>query len=464
MTSRFYAAAVLTAVFAAGVCGSAFAADGQEGQERFLPAEARVNRFSISEGIARVLRDSRLIRITLPDREMAFQDTLIARSALFPHLSASASKTHYRYQPTAKFGSAVVPTAEQNPFSISADVYQTVFDFGKSLAQYRASQELLGAQSANLEAVKRLAVLEFVTSYFDLLEAEKMIAVAGKEVESLTAYMKDVEQLQAQGAVVKNELLPVQVRLADAKQRLISARNARELAAAALNNQLALPLRDTLEVSDVGLQPPELAPLEEAWELAEGQRQELRFLEDMSKAALFGEKAAARENWPTVFVQGGVSHDQNNYLGHEDNAAVSVGAKMNLYEGGAEYAKVKKERARRAQFDEQRRKLAEDIKLEVEGGYLGLTNAGERVTVAKGVLEQADENVRVSRAKYAEGMATSTEVLEAITLQTGAQTNYYAADYELKRAYSRLLYSMGIDLALVYERMERGSDERDNRT
>jgi len=426
----------------------------------FLPADACADILSITEGISRVLKDSRLIRISLPDREMAFEDTLIARSALFPHLSASASKSFYRYQPASKSGSSVIYTQEQQPFSFGVDLYQTLYDFGKSLANYRAAKEVLSARQANLESVRRMAVLEFVTAYFDLLQSEKMIEVAEKEVESVTAYLGDIQHLYEQGVVVKNDLLPAQVRLADARQRLIAARNGREIAAAELNNLLALPLTRRVGVRDIEMTPPELPPIEEAWRLAAGQRSELALVDGMARASEFNEKAKARENWPTIYAQGDYTSDQNKYLLHDNNAVVKVGAKVNLYEGGSDRAELRKEQALRAQLGEQREKLLEDIKLEVETGYVGLRNAGERVVVAKDALAQADENVRVSRVKYAEGIATSTEVLEAITLQTGARTNFYSADYEMKRAYSRLMYSIGVDLSLVYERMESGHHER----
>jgi outer membrane protein TolC len=90
---------------------------------------------------------------------------------------------------------------------------------------------------------------------------------------------------------------------------------------------------------------------------------------------------------------------------------------------------------------------------------LGLTDAREKVTVAKDALAQAQENVRVNRLRYTEGSATTTDVLEAITLQTSAQTNSYRADYELKRNYAKLMYSMGIDLALIYDTMKSKENE-----
>jgi outer membrane protein TolC len=110
------------------------------------------------------------------------------------------------------------------------------------------------------------------------------------------------------------------------------------------------------------------------------------------------------------------------------------------------------------QIKEEKGKVIEDIKLEVEDSHLGLKNACEKVSVASEAIGQADENVRAFRAKYAAGVATSTDVLEAITLQTRAQTNYYGADYEMKRDYAKLMYSMGIDLALVYGTMEEKNE------
>ena len=41
---------------------------------------------TLSGGIQIVLKDNRLIKIALPDNEMAYQDSLMARSALLPRL------------------------------------------------------------------------------------------------------------------------------------------------------------------------------------------------------------------------------------------------------------------------------------------------------------------------------------------------------------------------------------------
>ena len=132
---------------------------------------------------------------------------------------------------------------------------------------------------------------------------------------------------------------------------------------------------------------------------------------------------------------------------------------MDLYDGGRARADLLQERAKGSQLKEQKEKLIEDIKFEIEDSFFGFKNASEKIVVAKDSLEESDENVRFYRVKYTAGSATPTDVLEAISLQTRAQVNYYSADYELKRSYAKLMYSMGIDLALIYEVMEKKHDK-----
>jgi outer membrane protein TolC len=425
--------------------------------------DAPIRLITISQGIKVVLKDNRLIKISLPTNEMVYQDSLMARSALLPQLNANLSQVFNRYQPAMKFASGNVNTSDQNALSYGFDVYQTLFDFGKSLSNYRASKELLQAQKAHTESVKRMATLEFIVAYFDLLETDKMIGVFEKEFESLSAYLGDIEHLYQQGVVVKNDLLPAKVKLADAKQKLIAARNDREIVSAKLKNILGISLKEEIAVQDIRMQSPQFPIIEEAWRLAQAQRPEITFYEDQIKSSISSARAKAVENFPVLFADAGYTYTQNQYLVHEDNASVVLGAKMNLYDGGSSRADLLKERSKQKQLKEQKDKLIEDIKLEIEDSYFDLKNACEKVAVASEALQQADENVRFYRVKYKAGSATPTEVLDAIALQTKAQTNYCADEYEVKRGYAKLMYSMGIDLGLIYERMENGKNGNEKR-
>ena len=448
LLKKFSTVFLLTAFFSAVYPYAIFSADATAAEKD------KVRILTISQGIELLLKNSRLIKVALPDNEMALQNSLAARSALLPQMNIFADKTFNQHPPAVKFGAQAVETGDRNPLTYGLDVYQTLFDFGKSLANYRAAKELTKAVTANTESIKRIATLEFIVSFFNILETEETIIVFEKEAESLTSYLSDVGHLYEQGVAVKNDLLPAKVRLADVKQRLIAARNDQELAVARLNNILALPLREKTLVQDISLQPPKLPEIEAAWETAKIQRPEIVFYSEQIKASSLTERAKAVENFPVFFADAGFAYQQNKYVTHENNGSLELGAKFKFYDGGAARAELLKERARQKQLKEEKDKLIEDIKFEIEDSFYGLKNASEKISVAKEALEQAEENVRFYRTKYNAGSATTTDVLEAITMQTKAQMNYCSDDYELKRGYAKLLYSMGMDLGLIYEKME----------
>ena len=429
---------------------SAYSADAIPGS---AAEESRV--ITISEGISIVLKDSRLVKIEISDKDMSFEDTVIALSPLLPHLSTSMTKTYNQYIPAMIFGGINVPMGDRDPLSWEIDIYQTLFDFGKSISNYKASTEFFHANKAKVESVKRTVTLEFISAYFNLLEAEKMIDVANKEVESLTAYLNDMNHLYEQGVIVKNDLLPAMVNLADAKQKFIAAGNRREVAAASLSTMLTLPLTESIIVQDIESDIPRLPDLADAWNAAEVHRPEILFFNKQIKASILRESAKTVENLPTVFADGGYAYNQNKYMVHQDNAYLTLGAKMDLYDGGETGAEIMKERYLHKKLQEQKNKLRDDIRYEVKDSRLGVKDAIEKLGVAKDALAQAEENVRFYRVKYNNGVATSTDVLEAISLQTRAQTNYYSADYELKRSYAQLMYSMGSDLTAIYKKTEK---------
>ena len=65
-------------------------------------------------------------------------------------------------------------------------------------------------------------------------------------------------------------------------------------------------------------------------------------------------------------------------------------------------------------------------------------------------MAQAEENLRLQRLRYQEGVGTAIEVLDAVTLLTATQNNTWRALYGFERAEAGLLYSMGRDLTGMY--------------
>jgi outer membrane protein TolC len=411
---------------------------------------AAVQEITLKSGIEIILKDNWLVKIAGDQNALVAAQALMARSALMPQVNAQVTQTFLSDQPRAKFGPEIVSTSNRDYYSYGFDVYQTLFDFGRTIFTYRAAQEMIEAYRANKEAVTRVAVLEFISAYFDFLEAQKMILVAEKEVETITSYLKDTQRLYEAGAAVKSDVLPVKVRLALAWQKLIAARNDKNLTLARIKNILAIPLNVKIEVKESVMPNLNIVPLPLAWDKALTSRPELTFFDHSIGASNFSARAKTVDDYLTIFADGGYNRTRNQYVQKDDSFFLNIGAKANLFDGGLSRARMREEKELTHQLQDQKDKLIEDIQFEVENSSLQLNNSLEEAIVAKSALDQARENVRVNRRKYAAGSATTTEVLEAITLDTQAHTDYYRALYETRRGYARFFYAIGTELAPLY--------------
>jgi outer membrane protein TolC len=135
---------------------------------------------------------------------------------------------------------------------------------------------------------------------------------------------------------------------------------------------------------------------------------------------------------------------------HEGNWSLIAGLSFNLLSGGSTKAKIRQVNAELRALELKRQILMDNIRLEIKNAYLQLLSAIHRVKVAEKAVEQAKENLRLQRLRYKEGVGTATEVTDAVVLVTRAETNYWSALYERRKAEARLFYSMGVDLTTVY--------------
>ncbi len=423
----------------------------------FLAAFASVSHaevLTLVQGLKLATTNSRLIRISEREEEMARQDALISRSKLLPDVNASAGYTSYAHQVGARFDSLQAPEYEQSFPAYSLSVEQTLYDFKKNASLYEASKIGIEIKRTDTRRIRNIVGLSFAMAYFDLLESNRMVDVARSEVERVESHLKDTTNLYDQGVVTKNDVLQAQVRLADSRQRLISAKNISAVDASQINNFLLRPLNSPVQPEDIDpslLESRAIFDLEKAWDEAIRSRPELQIVDATLKAQDFEEKAKKADYFPQFFVRGQYDYTDDRYLIHESNALVLFGMSINLYKGGSTKAGIAKIEYGKERLREQKKELTDEIRLEVKRYILDSETAKDRVAATRDAVEQAEENLRINRVKYTEGVGTATDVLDAVTLLTVAETNYYRSLYDLMRAEAGVLYATGRDISEVYQ-------------
>jgi outer membrane protein TolC len=413
-------------------------------------AEDTSKMLTLSEGLRLATDNNHLVKIASFNKAIASADTSIAKSNLLPNIQASFSQTFLAHQPGAIFGPQRVFVSQKDFLSYGINVHQTIYDFGANISRYNASKTYVDLTNLDHVRIKNLVALDFINTYFDLLEAERMVGVAQKEAERFESHLKVAQSLYEEGVITRSDLLQADVMLSDAKQRLVTMKNRRSFNSSNINNILARPIYAPVQVVDMPADAPEVVELEKAWDMAGKERSEIKIIDNQLRVVDFQETAAKSGYYPTLFAQGGYNYKENRYEFPSENWSLILGVNLNVFSGGSTKAEVAKVLYQRQQLLEQKRKLIDDIKLEVEKNYLDLKNALEKIQVTKDAVGQAEENLRINKIRYEEGIGTATDVVDAITLLTTTETNYYRAVYELQRARAGLQYAIGLDLVSMY--------------
>ena len=405
---------------------------------------------SLEEGLRIVTETGRDIMIARSDEDVARGAVSLARSPWLPSVDLYGRETWLRYIPEAKFGDLTVPTSQDQFLTYGVKATQLLYDFGKTSSSIDAAKYGLKAREIMTGQSKNQAALDFIIAYLDLLEAEKLLTVSQEEIKQYEAHKKDTETRYRAGVITKNEVLQVNVTLADSQQRLLTAENLCSLRESKINSLLLKPLNDAVQPEEIRASPAAGLTLDEAWASAEASRSLLKEMDAAIAAKEQNVQSTQAEYLPTFYVSGGYEYLENKYMVHQDNWSAIVGVNINLFSGGASNSKIGMARAELRSLMLSREKLLDNIRLEVKSAYLDLQSSAQKMEVTKAAVEQAEENLRLQHLRYKEGVGTATEVLDAVTLLTTAESNSWKSLYGVKRAEAVLLNAAGKDLVGAY--------------
>jgi outer membrane protein TolC len=377
-------------------------------------------------------------------------DAAAARAQRWPTLAVGGSYTWLDEAPAFDFAFTGLPLAppplfDGDDFAMGAATLSVPLFTGGRISSGIAAAEArgrgAGAQALGAEQDLRLAVAE---AYVGVLGARKALAVADSNVRTLESLAGDVGAMYERELVPKNELLAVQVALADARQNRLRAANAAEIAQASYNRRLGQPLDRPAVIEEV-IPAPEALPddLATLIELALERRTELDALGEQARA--YGQLAKVERSrvLPQVSVSGGYNYLENQFLDDDAFLMAGVGVQWALFDGGVSRKRAAAfERSRRA-TEEQRADVESLVALQVRQAWLDVDETQQRVRVTGDAVEQAEESLRIARERYGAGLGTQTQLLEAETLRVRALTNRDNAALDAGLARLRLARAVG---------------------
>jgi outer membrane protein len=369
-----------------------------------------------------------------------------AKAARLPSAGMSADYIAVTELPSLKADllgqSFQIPLLQRNGAVYNATATLPIYTGGRIEHGIAAASSSLQATKLDETTYEQNLKLRVAEAYVNVLRSYRGRQVAESHQTALEAHAHDVENLAQQGMAAKNAQLSAQVALLDARQQVLQATSTLDLACAAYNRLLGRALDQPVNLDEISTETTD-EEVPALIQRALAQRSELKSLDRQIAAVHNQAVAVRRETYPLVGLSGGYNYLQDRYLAHDGQWIVALGLKWNVFDGGSSRNRGSAIEFQSAGLSEQRNELASVIGLQVFQSWIDLQTTSERVDVTQSAIAQAEENVRVVRDRYVNGLAPYTEVLDAETLRVTSETNQANAVYDAVIDGLRLKYALG---------------------
>lgn len=339
-----------------------------------------------------------------------------------------------------------------DPWSYNTGVSANVelFDGGRRFHEIRQARATTDAADANEVAQRFRVALEVKQQYAASLGALESEAAARAQLEQARAQLSASTTRIRAGVATKSDSLRSVIQLGNAQLALLTARNNRRVADAALTRLVATPFPVAASPSDTLDRP---LTIDSATLAAFAERGPAV---DQARANLSAARAARRAAWtpylPTIsasYSRSGNGNDRLYGLG-DDRYAYSDALRFNLSYPLFNQFQREEQRVRASVAEDNAEAALRDATLlarQTLAQQLGaLRTAEQRIAIQAASVAAADEDLRVQQQRYALGASTLLDVLTSQSQLDQARAALIAARLDYRIARAQLEALVGRDL------------------
>ena len=423
-----------------------------------MPASAHaqgVVRLTLDEAIARAGENSLRIAELQARREAADAAVNGRLAAARPSLALAGGYTRTSHVDEYSIALPGQPVRTLYPdipdnYRTRLDLQWPIYTGGRTDALERAARAERQAAAEDIAAARADLRLEVTRSFWALVTAGETEHVVRRSLDSVNAHVQDLQARLQQGFIPPNELLTAQAQQSRQRVLAIEAANTRAVTEADLKRLLGSESDERIEpvaAFDVPLAGEANGQVNRLVEAARAARPERRAIVERAAAAAARADAAGTSSRPQVALNAGYDYARPNPRifprsgDWNDTWDVTANVTWTLWDGGRRRAEQAEAGAlaraagtRVGDFDRQ-------VGFEVRTRVLELDSAHSAIAASTEGVTAATEARRVVGERFAAGVATSTDVLDAETAvlqaaldRTRALANAHLAEARLQRA------------------------------
>lgn len=418
-----------------------------------ITAQAQAKRLlTLDEAVRLGIQNSKNLKIDQAKIEEATANYLEAKNNRLPSLKVSGSalalgnaNVDLKVLKPSENGGSAAPKANSAFYgNVSASL--PLYTGGKIKYGIQSAEYLIEASKLSTENDKLAIAYTISQAYNNLFKASQQIKVLEDNLTASQKRDESFQKLENNGIIARNDKLKANLQTSNIELQLLEANNNFNIANINMDILLGLP-----DATEIEIDPNYISELTENQPVsfylnqAVSQRKDVQALDYQRRAAELGTKAAKAESLPTIALTGGyVAAEIPKILTITNAANIGLGIQYNIDNLWKKNSSLVRATATEKQLSASNELLTDQIKLEINRDYQNSEFAKRKITVYEKAAAQANENYRVTKNKFDNGLATITELLDADTAQISANVNVVNAKADAALAYRKLLQTTGI--------------------
>lgn len=323
--------------------------------------------------------------------------------------------------------------------SASATLNQLIFNGSyfiglKAAATYRELAQKGVTQS-------KVSVAEAVTkAYYSAQVAEERAKVLDLNLSRIDSLMRETKALNESGFVELLDVTRLEVQINNLRSERQKVQNLIELSYSLLKYQMGMPLTEAIKLKDsIGESDSEsLSVVSLTNDVNYNNRIEYSLLTTQEKLADLDIRNIRSGYLPSVSASIGYGHNNGRDKFGDlfnsqwfNNSLLSLNINIPIFDGFSKKYQIDQKKIALNKVKLNQTLLEQSINLEADQAAITIKNAYVTLQNEKRNRDLAGEVVRVSKIKYKEGVGSNIEVINAESAFKEAQTNYFAALYDL---------------------------------
>jgi HAE1 family hydrophobic/amphiphilic exporter-1 len=327
------------------------------------------------------------------------------------------------------------------------EITQPIWTFGKVGAAIDLAELVADAAGAQISTAELDTAAAVAEAYYRLLAAREGLATIEADREFRRRDLERVASLLEIGEATELEQLRAEAALVEVEPEVAARQGQVAVAETTLRRLLALPAGEPLTLVEVGGELADPPAIEALVEAGLASRPELADL-DLQVAIYEKRQTITRaEGKPQVEFTGHWGREVREIENVDDPLysawAFGVGLRWEFFDGGRRRGQVAQLESQRRQTELRLEDLRATIRLEIDQARTDYRTATARADAARASAAAAREALRVARESYEQGVANQTDLLDAQSRATQAETVAVSSFYEALIQASRLARAVG---------------------